>query len=73
MSASGSALPSVQATDPVDVLYFPATHAVHGPPSSPVDPVLQVQFVKAALPASELKFDGQALHVMLDEAPNSVE
>jgi hypothetical protein len=26
-----------------------------------------------ALPARELKFDGQALHVMLDEAPNAVE
>ena len=73
MSASGSALPSVQAADPVDVLYFPATHAAHGPPFGPVDPVLQVQFVKAALPAGELEFDGQALHVELAEAPAAVE
>ncbi len=62
MSASGSALPSVHAADPVGVLYFPATHAAHGPPSGPVDPVLQVQLVKAALPAGELEFDGQGVH-----------
>jgi hypothetical protein len=30
---------------------------------------LQVQLVKAALPAGELEFDGQALHVELAEAP----
>ena len=45
----------VQAADPVDVLYFPATHAAHGPPFGPVDPVLQVQFVKAALPGGEVE------------------
>ncbi len=73
MSASGSALPSVQAADPVGVLYFPATHAAHGPPSGPVDPVLQVQLVKAALPAGELEFDGQAMHVELAAAPTAVE
>ena len=52
----------MQAADPVDVLYFPATHAVHGPPSGPVDPALQVQLVKAALPAGELESAGQAVH-----------
>jgi hypothetical protein len=62
MSASGSALPSVQAADPVDVLYFPATHAAHGPPFGPVDPALQVQLVKAALPAGELELVGQVVH-----------
>ena len=62
MSASGSALPSVQAADPVDVLYFPATHAAHGPPLGPVDPALQVQFVNDALPAGEVELDGQAVH-----------
>ena len=41
--------------------------------SGSVHPALQVQFVKAELPTGELEFDGQALHVMLDEAPNSVE
>ncbi len=53
---------SEHAADPVDVLYFPATHAAHGPPFGPVDPVLQVQFVKAALPAVELELVGQAVH-----------
>ena len=62
MSTSGSALPSVHAADPVDVLYFPATHSAHGPPFGPVDPVLQVQFVKAALPAGELELVGQTVH-----------
>jgi hypothetical protein len=64
---------SVHTDDPVVPLYFPATHAVHGPPSGPIDPALQVQFVKAALPVGELEFDGQALHVMLDVAPTAVE
>ena len=64
---------SVQTADPVDVLYLPATHAAHGPPFGPVDPALQVQFVKAELPAGELEFDGQSLHVMLDEALTAVE
>ena len=64
---------SVQAADPIDVLYFPATHSAHGPPSGPVDPALQVQLVKAELRAGELEFDGQSLHVMLDETPTAVE
>ena len=64
---------SVHASDPVDTLYFPASHAVHGPPTGPVDPALQVQFVKAELPAGELEFVGQSLHVMLDEALTAVE
>ena len=64
---------SVHSADPVDSLYFPATHAAHGSPTGPVDPALQVQFVKAPLPAGELEFDGQALHVELVEAPTAVE
>ncbi len=40
------------------------------PPRGPVDPVLQVQLVKDALPAGELEIDGQALHV---EAPTAAE
>ena len=64
---------SVQVAVPVNTLYFPATHAAHWPPSDPVDPALQVQFVKAELPAGELEFDGQSLHVMLDEALTAVE
>ncbi len=64
---------SEHATDPVDALYFPATHAVQVPPRGPVHPALQVQFVKDALPAGELAFDGQALQVELAEAPTAVE
>ena len=64
---------AVQAADPVDSLYFPATHAVQLPPSGPVDPALQVQLVKFLFPAGEVEFDGQAVHVELDEAPTAVE
>ena len=52
---------AVQAAVPVDALYFPASHAVHVPPSGPENPALQVQCVKEALPAGELEFDGQAV------------
>jgi hypothetical protein len=64
---------SVHSADPVDDLYFPATHAAHVSPTGPVDPALQVQFVKDALPAGEFEFDGQTLHVELVEAPSAVE
>jgi hypothetical protein len=43
------------------------------PPSGPVHPALQVQFVKDALPEGELEFEGQAMHVELAEAPAAVE
>ena len=51
----------------------PATHAVQVPPSGPVHPTLQVQFVKAALPKGELESVGQVMHVELAEAPSAVE
>ena len=54
---------SLHTADPVEVLNFPVKHAVHVPPSGPDEPVLQVQLVKAALPAGELEFDGQVMHV----------
>ena len=54
-------------------MYFPATHAVHGPPAGPGNPALQVQFVKFALPAGEVELDGQVMHVELAEAPTAVE
>jgi hypothetical protein len=53
---------AVQAADPVDALYFPATHAEQVPPAGPENPALQVQLVKAELPTGELEFDGQAEH-----------
>jgi ABC-type cobalt transport system substrate-binding protein len=55
----------VHTADPVDALYIPAIQSVHVPPSGPVEPVLQVQLVKAALPAGELDSDGQSTHVEL--------
>ncbi len=64
---------SVQLPLPDAGLYLPATHVVHVPPSGPVNPALQIQLVKAALPAGELEFDGQALHVELAEDPTAVE
>jgi hypothetical protein len=45
-------LPSAQATQaalPALVLYVPATHGVHGPPSGPVYPALQGGLLHAAL------------------------
>ena len=44
-------------------MYFPASHTVHAPPSGPEKPALQVQLVKAELPAGELEFVGQVMHV----------
>ena len=64
---------TVHRADPGDDLYFPAAHAVQMPPSGPDEPALQEQFVKSALPAGEMEFDGQALHVELAEAPTAVE
>jgi hypothetical protein len=61
---------SLHTADPVDALYFPATHAVHVLPSVPEKPPLQVQFIKAEFPADEKEFDGQAVHV---EAPTVIE
>jgi hypothetical protein len=42
-------------------------------PAAPEKPRLQVQLVIVVLPAGELEFDGQMLHVELAEAPNAVE
>jgi hypothetical protein len=71
--AQSEHLPSVMAEVAFDALYFPATHAVHVPPLGPVHPALQVQFVKDALPAGEVEFDGQAMHVELAVAPTAIE
>jgi hypothetical protein len=64
---------SVHTADPVNGLYFPATQSVHVPPFGPVEPALQVQLVKAGLPAGELVSDGQARHVELASARTVVE
>jgi hypothetical protein len=47
---------AVQAADPGDVLYLPATHAVHVPPSGPENPALQdMHAVKEVLPTGALE------------------
>ena len=43
-------------------LNFPATHAVHGPPSGPVWPLSHLQSVCAALDGSDSVFDGHRRH-----------
>jgi hypothetical protein len=53
---------AVHIADPVNALYFPATQAAHGPPSGPDEPALQVQLVKAVLPALEYFPASQSLH-----------
>ena len=63
----------MQLAEPVIAVYLPASHAVHVPPSGPVDPALQMQLVTTALPAGELEFGGQSMHVELAEAPTAVE
>ena len=45
----------MHAADLVNAWYFPASHAVHVPPSGPENPALQVQFVKEVLPTGALE------------------
>ena len=47
---------SLQTADPVNVLYLPATHALHVPPSAPEYPALQVQLIKDELPTGAFAF-----------------
>ncbi len=63
----------VHASEPCDALYLPAAQSAHVPPWGPVEPALQVQLVKPALPAGELESDGQGVHVELTAAPTAVE
>jgi hypothetical protein len=61
----------MQVEFPLKSLYFPATHAAHGPPSGPVNPMVQMQLVGVATLGGEPPgawphvFDGQARHVVL--------
>ena len=55
-------LQSVHAADPVTILNFPATQAVHVPPSGPVEPAAHactMQSCSASLPAGEMDPLGQ--------------
>ena len=54
---------SVHAKAPVNVLYFPATHASHVPPSGPMNPALQTQLVCVVDPRTDCEFAGQSLQV----------
>jgi len=49
----------LHAADPNAILYFPATHKAHGPPSGPVDPALQVQSDDLLLASGALECVGQ--------------
>ncbi len=64
---------SVHAALPLIVLYFPATQAVHGTPSGPVNPALQAQALTAELAVGELEFAGHARHVVAIVAPTDME
>ena len=54
---------------PVTALYFPGTHATHGPPLGPEKPALHAQFAKDELLKVEIEFPGQNKHseVSVDE------
>jgi hypothetical protein len=57
---------------PVDILYFPASQLVQGPPFGPEEPALQMQLAKVPLPSGEYVFEGHPVHVF-DVAPTVVE
>ena len=57
---------------PGGILYLPATHSVHGPPSGPVDPALQVHAVEIEPPGGASERAGQATHTFVT-APTASE
>ncbi len=60
---------SMHATLPVTVLYFPAAHALHVPPSGPVNPGLQTQAVTTACAVNACpEFVAQSMHSVLPAA-----
>ena len=65
-------LPATQlmhAVAPVMILYFPAVHAAHDTPLSPVNPPLQRQLLERILPLGDSELFGQLMHVLDAEAP----
>ena len=52
---------STQALDPDALLYLPASHSMHRPPSGPVEPALHLHAAKAVLCSFELEPAGQLL------------
>jgi hypothetical protein len=67
------ALQSMHMADPSITLYFPETQCVHGPPSGPDDPLLQVQFFKTELFRGESAFVGHCKHVRVPAAKSPAE
>jgi len=55
-----SAGQAAQLASPGPALKLPGAHAVHGPPSGPVNPALHVQFESRVLVALECEKAGQA-------------
>jgi hypothetical protein len=67
---------SVHAALPLVVLYFPATQAVHGPPSGPVKPALHgivTQAVTDELPVGEVLPAGQFVQTVALTPPVTLE
>jgi hypothetical protein len=66
---------SVHAAEPVDVLYFPATHKTHDSAFGPVEPAGQseTQSVNASLPAGDHVLAPQSIQVEATKAPVAVE
>jgi len=58
---------------PLAILYVPAAHGEHTPPSGPVNPALQVQAVIAELKLGELKLPGHVWQVAAAVAPVEAE
>jgi len=59
----------VHAAFPAAILYLPATHWVHDPPSGPVEPALHAQSVIVLLPAGESALVGHETQPELAAAP----
>jgi len=63
----------VHSASPELTLYLPATHFVHGPPSDPVEPALQVQFAMLLLASGAWEFCPHCVHTLKLLAPTTVE
>ena len=62
-----------QGSVPVLSLNVPATQALHGSPSRPVNPATHVQLVMTLLPFFEYEYAGQPLQAPSDVSPTPVE
>jgi len=53
---------TLQADFPAKILYFPASHPSHCPPSAPVNPASHTQSVCSSLPSAELDWAKHGWH-----------